>query len=273
MPKRLTLLFVLLSFVLGGRDRWVQDTLANTYTDANAYTDAPVWRPAPGTSWQWQLSGKLDTSLSVDMYDLDLFDTPAATVAALKADGRVVVCYFSAGSFEAWRPDALAFPKAVKGKKMAGWDERWLDVRRLDLLGPVMSARLDLAAAKGCDGVEPDNVDGYANATGYPLSYADQLAYNRFLAAAAHARGLSIGLKNDLAQVADLEPYFDWALNEQCFEFGECESLLPFVRAGKAVFGVEYALEPEQFCARANAYDFDWLHKRLELGVYRQACR
>ena len=84
---------------------------------------------------------------------------------------------------------------------------------------------------------------------------------------------MSIGLKNDLAQVADLEPYFDWALNEQCFEFGECESLLPFVRAGKAVFGVEYALEPEQFCPQANAHNFDWLHKRLELGVYRQACR
>ncbi len=234
---------------------------------------APVWQPAPGTSWQWQLSGELDTSLSVDMYDLDLFDTPTATIAALKARGVVVVCYFSAGSFEAWRPDARAFPEAVKGEKMAGWDELWLDVRRLDVLAPVMSARLELAAAKGCDGVEPDNVDGYANATGFPVSYADQLAYNRFIAAAAHARGLSVGLKNDLDQVPDLEASFDWALVEECFEFDECERLLPFVEAGKAVFGVEYDLEPAAFCARANAYDFDWLKKRLELDAYREACR
>lgn len=234
---------------------------------------APVWQPAPGTSWQWQLSGNLDNSVEVDMYDLDLFDTPPATIAALKARGVAVVCYFSAGSFEAWRPDADAFPQAVKGKKMAGWDELWLDVRRLDVLAPIMGARLDLAAAKGCDGVEPDNVDGYANRTGYPLSYADQLVYNRFIAAAAHARGLSVGLKNDLEQIPDLEPSFDWALNEQCFEFAECELLLPFTKAGKAVFGVEYGLEPERFCPQANANDFDWLKKRLELDAYRQACR
>ncbi|CAN5794006.1 endo alpha-1,4 polygalactosaminidase [soil metagenome] len=258
-PLTIRIVFFLLSLSLGGHVILAQPA-------------APVWQPAPGTSWQWQLSGELDSSVEADMYDLDLFDTPPATIAALQAKGVVVVCYFSAGSFEAWRPDAAAFPAAVKDKKMAGWDEHWLDVRRLDVLAPVMSARLDLAAAKGCDGVEPDNVDGYLNDTGKPLSYADQLVYNRFIADVAHARGLSVGLKNDLEQIPDLEPSFDWALNEQCFEFEECDALLPFVRAGKAVFGVEYGLKPEHFCPQANANNFDWLKKRLELDAYRQAC-
>jgi len=233
-----------------------------------------IWQPAPGTSWQWQISGEIDTSYDVAMYDIDLFDAPQETIDALHADGRVVICYFSAGSLEDWRPDVAEFPPEVLGSPLQGWpDERWLDIRRIDLLAPLMRARLDLAAAKGCDGVEPDNVEAYANRSGFDLSYEDQLAYNIWLAEEAHARALSIGLKNDLDQVPDLLPYFDWALNEQCVEFAECEALLPFVQAGKAVFGVEYEGDPAEFCPVANALNFDWLHKRLELGAWRMACR
>lgn len=99
-----------------------------------------------------------------------------------------------------------------------------------------MRARLDLAKNKGCDGVEPDNVDAYTQPDpGFPLTYDDQKAYNIFLAQEAHARDLSIGLKNDLDQVLDLLPYFDWALNEQCWYYQECHLLQPFIQ-GKKVF-------------------------------------
>lgn len=233
-----------------------------------------VWQPAPGTSWQWQLSGPIDISFDVQMYDIDLFDVPQEVMDQLHADGRVVICYFSAGSWEAWRPDADQFPESVLGNPLEGWPgERWLDIRQMDVLGPIMGARMDLAVQKGCDGVEPDNVDGYSNHSGFPLTYQDQINYNVWLATAAHSRGLSIGLKNDLDQIADLLPYFDWALNEQCFQFAECETLLPFVQAGKAVFGVEYYGRLRTFCPRANAMDFDWLKKRLELDAWRRACR
>ena len=233
-----------------------------------------VWHPAPGTSWQWQLSGAIDTSVNVQMIDIDLFETPPSVIDQLHADGRIVVCYFSAGSLENWRPDAGGFPASVVGKSLHGWSgERWLDVRRMDLLGPIMQARLDLAVAKHCDGVEPDNVDGYQNASGFPLSPADQLAYNRFLAGAAHARHLSVGLKNDLEQVSQLLDDFDWALNEECFQYDECDALDAFVRAGKAVFGVEYQGDPAEFCPRANAHRFSWLKKRLVLDAWRQACQ
>lgn len=232
------------------------------------------WQPSPGASWQWQLSGTLDTSIDVQMYDIDLVETPAATITELKNAGRTVICYFSAGSWEAFRDDADLFPESVLGAIMDGWpDERWLDIRQIDLLAPVMSARLDLAVSKGCDGVEPDNVDGYANDSGFPLTGADQLAYNRWLAKSAHDRGLSIGLKNDLDQIPELVAEFDWALNEQCAEFEECDLLSPFVEAGKAVFGVEYQGEAATFCPVVNALNFDWLHKRLALDAWRVPCR
>jgi hypothetical protein len=165
------------------------------------------------------------------------------------------------------------FP-AVLGKTLADWpSERWLDIRQVEGLAPVISHRLDLAVQKGCDGVEPDNLDGYVNDTGFPLTYADQLAYNSWLAEQAHTRGLSVGLKNDLDQVDDLQPYFDWALNEECFTYQECDRLTPFVDSGKAVFGVEYSLEPADFCPQANALAFDFLRKEPELGTWRLACR
>jgi hypothetical protein len=233
-----------------------------------------IWQPTPGTSWQWQLSGEIDTSFDVVMYDIDLFDTPQAVINTLHDDGRVVICYFSAGSYEEWRPDAEQFPAEVIGAPLDEWEgESWLDIRQLDLLAPIMSARLNLAVQKGCDGVEPDNVDGYANESGFPLMGDDQLTYNRWLAQAAHEQGLSIGLKNDLDQIPQLVNDFDWALNEQCFEYDECETLLPFIEAGKAVFGVEYTGTPDDFCPRANALNLDWLYKNLELDEYRVACR
>jgi hypothetical protein len=183
------------------------------------------------------------------------------------------VCYFSAGSWEDWRPDRGTFPAEVKGRPLAGWPgERWLDVRRRDLLGPIMEARLDLAVAKGCDGVEPDNVDAYDNASGFPLTAADQRRYNTWLAERAHERGLSVGLKNDLGQIPALVGLFDWALNEQCFEYDECRALFPFVSAGKAVFGVEYRGDPASFCPQAVEWGFSWLRKRPALDAWAVAC-
>jgi hypothetical protein len=232
-----------------------------------------IWRPAPGTSWQWQLTGTIDTSIDAQMYDIDLFDAPQSKIDQLHDGGRVVICYFSAGSWEDWRPDAGQFPNTVKGSSNGWPGEKWLDIRQVDILGPIMEARLDLAVRKKCDGVEPDNVDGYTNNTGLPLTYQNQLVYLTWLAGEAHSRNLSIGLKNDLDQVDDLVTRFDWALNEQCFQYNECELLLPFVNSGKAVFGVEYRGSVDSFCPQANAMNFDWLKKGMNLNATRTPCR
>jgi hypothetical protein len=115
-----------------------------------------------------------------------------------------------------------------------------------------MKSRLDLALQKGCDGVEPDNMDGYSNNPGFDFSATDQLAYNRLIANEAHSRGLSVGLKNDLDQINGLAAYFDFAVNEQCFEYSECAALAPFIDAGKAVLNAEYK---QAYITDANARD------------------
>ena len=232
------------------------------------------WTPALNTTWQWQLTTPVDQTVSVAMYDIDLFDNSAKVVASLHAQGRRVVCYLSAGSWEDWRPDAASFPASVLGLTLDGYpDEKWLDIRNLAVLGPIMSARLDLCKSKGFDAVEPDNIDGYSNKTGFPLKYSDQITYNTWIANAAHARGLSVALKNDVDQVADLLSVFDWTLNEQCFEYQECSTLLPFISAGKAVFNVEYNLATTQFCPQANTLNFNSMQKDENLDATRTPCR
>ena len=245
--------------------------------DDDDSSSGDIWRPAPGTSWQWQLSGALDDGLDVDMYDVDLLDTSAAAIAGLAQDGRVVVCYFSAGSWEDWRDDADDFPEAALGNTLEGWeDERWLDVTDATVR-TIMQARLDVAANKGCDGVEPDNVDGFANDNGLGLTYADQLDFNRFIADEAHARGLSVGLKNDTDQLDDLVDDFDWALNEECHTYGECGLYTVFTDEGKAVFNAEYVDDWSEASGLAGEICGSWpqldtIIKEWDLTARRLAC-
>ena len=233
---------------------------------------ADWWTPALQTSWQIQLQGTISTSADASVYDLDLFDTPQAVIDGLHAQGRKVVCYFSAGSWEDWRPDASEFPAAVKGRSNGWPGEKWLDIRQFDILGPIISDRLDLAVKKRCDGVDPDNVDGYTNSTGFRLTGSDQLRFNKWIAGEAHARGLAVGLKNDLDQVPQLVSAFDFAVNEQCFEYKECDLLLPFVDAGKPVLGIEYYGSPSTICPKANAMGFSTLKKSMSLDAERIDC-
>ena len=232
------------------------------------------WHPPLRTSWQWQLTGRIDLSIRATMYDVDLFDTPVNTVRALHIRHRVAICYLDAGTWEKWRPDARRFPRALIGKPYRGWPgEWWLDIRQTPRLLPLMRWRLDRCKAHGFDGVEFDNVDGYQSDTGFPLTAMDQLRYNTLLANEAHRRGLSVALKNDADQVRPLLPYFDWALDEECFHDRWCDQLKPFLHAGKSVMDAEYRLAPGTFCARANAANINALYKRLGLGAYRVACR
>ncbi len=235
----------------------------------------PRWKPAVMSSWQIQYAAlPVDLSVDAQVYDIDLFTTDAETIAALHAKGRNVVCYFSAGSYEPYRPDSGQFSADMRGKPIEGFtDEQWVDIRRLDLLGPILRARLDLAVQRGCDGVDPDNVDGYRNKTGFPLTAQDQLVFNRWLAQEAHQRGLAVFLKNDGDQVDQLVDRFDGGVVEQCFEYDECDQYAPFVAAGKPVFEIEYNRAPDTFCTQANALNFNSLFKNLSLDAYRVPCR
>ena len=234
------------------------------------------WNPTIGNTLQIQYVDPLDATKAANIYNVDMFDTTAAQVTALHTQGKKAMCYINAGAWEDWRPDAAKFPPAVLGANYSGWvGEKWLDIRRVDLLAPILRARLDLCKAKGFDGVDPDNVNGYQNPTGFPLSAKDQINFNIWLANEAHMRGLSIGLKNDSEQLSTLLPYFDWGLTEDCFAQGWCANLSPFVSAGKPVFAVEYtdtAIDFTAFCAQATSLQFNGLLKNRNLNASLQTC-
>ena len=241
------------------------------------------YHPTLNETWQWQLKGTINTSYDVTLYDIDLFDTPTATITALHAKGKKVLCYFSAGSYENWREDKGEFLAPELGNTLDGWeDEQWLDIRS-ENVKRIMRQRIDLAKSKGCDGVEPDNVDGYTtdNNSGFDFGSEEQLTYNRFLASYAHEQGLFIALKNDLDQIEALVEVFDLAVNEQCFEYGECAMLRPFIEQNKPVLNAEYltayredATQRTALCQEAKSQQISTLI--LPLGLddsFRYSCQ
>lgn len=250
---------------------------------------ATRWVPAQGLHWQYQLQGKLRTTLCVvptshgscvrpDVYDVDVYAPDGVTpnvagVAQIHAVGAHAVCYVDAGSWEDFRPDASAFPVAVRGLSNGWPGERWLDIRATSVLLPIIDARVGKCVTAGFDAVEFDNVDGYTNNTGFPLTAADQLSFDTALAGIAHTHGLSVGLKNDLDQLTALQGTFDFAINEQCAQYTECNAYNAWTAAGKAVVEVEYRGRPPVYCADAAAHHRDAIHKSLALTAGWRPCR
>ncbi len=234
------------------------------------------WHPTAGLTWQWQIGDlDIDTSIEADVYDIDLY-VDQSIIDELHAKGRKVICYISVGSWEDWRPDKDQFPPEVLGKDYDGWPgEKWLDIRQIEKLAPIMRARLDLCKAKGFDALEPDNMEIYTNDTGFPLTYDDQLKFALWLADEAHQRGLAIGQKNASDQVADLVNVYDFAITEDYFYYNDAESMLPYTKAGKPVFAAEYTDLPGDFaafCEKSKQLNFSTILKKRGLDAWIQTC-
>ncbi len=238
--------------------------------------DPERWQPtsAAPIHWHWQLSGDFDPVRDLPLlqhrtvFDLDGELTPASTVALLHAlgPGVRVVCYIDVGAYESYRSDHAMFPPEVIEKANPDWDGTfWLDIRRQDVLLPIMRHRMsDWCLAKGFDAVEPDESEVFGNDPGYDLTQAQNDAYNTAIAGLAHELGLSVGLKGNNARAAVLEPYFDWALSEQCWQYGECQGLRDsFAARNKAVFDVEYDVDPD--CARSRTWHLNAVRRDLDL--------
>lgn len=225
------------------------------------------WQPKPAVApWQFQLQGRIDASIEAPVYEVDGFDVSKATVKKLHKRGRKVICYIDVGSWENYRSDARRFPKSVLGRRYEGYpNERWLDIRRFRKFAGPIKSRIRMCARKGFDALEPDNVNGWENRTGFPITARHQLRFNRWIARIGHRNGLAVGLKNDGRQARKLVRNFDFAVVEQCFQYRECGQYLPFVRRGKAVFAVEYEIAPSSFCARATKLRFSAIAKKYEL--------
>jgi hypothetical protein len=243
--------------------------------------DSSCWRvPSLDDTWQWQLSVPINTDYNVSVYEIDLFDSSREEIDRLHKKRIYVVCYFSAGSYEDWRDDKNLFDSSVIGKPYEGWEgEYWLDIRTKNVRD-VMQSRLDRAVQKQCDAVEADNVHGYEEETGFPLTAHDQLTYNRFLANEAHSRSLGIALKNDGPQTVQLVDDFDFAVTEEVFQYGDEQDYLIFIDKAKAVFNAEYASvyvnnkdKRVTMCKKSNSLGFRTLILPLDLDdSFRYDC-
>jgi hypothetical protein len=227
------------------------------------------WRPAPTTEpWQWQLQGRIDTGIPACVYDVDGFETPKRIVGLLHRSQVKVICYLDVGSWESYRPDRDQFPRSVIGRRYQGFpDERWLDIAHFHRFEAPLKRRFNLCARKGFDAVEPDNLAGWEreNHTGFRITRADQLRFNRWVARQVHGRGMSVALKNDGRQAGELVGAFDFAIVEQCFQYHECGYYRTFVRHDKAVFETEYEQQPKRYCKTALALRFSALRKSYDL--------
>jgi len=219
-----------------------------------------------------------------------------AAVNALHTAGDKVIGYIDAGTAETWRPDYPQYQSfnsscggCLFGKPVSGFrDEFWLNINTnvsgtnpntgqtetaQQFILDELAARLGKARSAGADAVEFDNVDGYQNKTGLAISAATQEEFDAAIANLAHANGFAVGLKNDLGQANDLQPYFDFAINEQCWQYRECNYPPPGLQAwpsadGKAVFNVEYKLATTKFCPQANSASYNFNSIRKDYNLY-----
>ncbi|HEX9123797.1 MAG TPA: endo alpha-1,4 polygalactosaminidase [Actinomycetota bacterium] len=237
-----------------------------------------------------------------EVFDIDLYVDPAiagrfgyqtetAAVDAIHVSERHVIGYVTAGDIERWRPDYEQFVDfdercggCLRGKPFSRRfpDEYWASLNKgkgqFDFMLQMLRARTDRVAAAGFDGIEYDIVDTYAQGrrvTGWKVSAERQLAYNTALAEMAHEDGLAVALKNDGGQISELLPSFDFAINEQCFQYDECDgggypapAWRAFIRADKAVFQAEYRLDPKEFCPTANHWGFSSILKSRDFSLY-----
>lgn len=146
------------------------DNSSSDSTSSPPFNTTNLWQPAVNTSWQIVLShGIVPPSSSntltpnVTIYDLDLYDNDASTFAALQARGIKVICYFSAGSYENYRDDKDDFDEKDLGTTLDGWpNEKWVNFSS-EGVREIMRKRIRTAAEKGCDAIDPDNVDAYVS--------------------------------------------------------------------------------------------------------------
>jgi uncharacterized protein (TIGR01370 family) len=243
---------------------------------------------APAAAAQWQPAAGIDFAIILSVspkhvvtdapvVDLDLFDTDQETIDELKGQGKKLICYMSAGSWENWRSDKKDFPEKVKGKPLEDWaGERYLDIRH-PAVRRIMKARLDRCKAKGFDAVDPDNVDSFeiGDKTGFPLTKSDAIAYLKFLAVEAHKRGLAIGLKNATEIARNVLDQMDFAVTEDCFDQGWCPDSKNFTVQNKPVFAIEYTdnnIDFDAFCKQAKKYKLSPLLKERNLKTWEKRC-
>lgn len=242
-------------------------------------TGGNYWRPATGATIQVELLYPLnDTSADALVYNIDLYNNTPTTIANLHSLGKKVICYISAGTYEDSRPDKDLFKSSDYGNDVVRYPGRkWLDTRSWNVR-TIMKARLDLAVAKGCDGIDPDGTDGYSHDSGFTLTKDTALDYVQFLATETHARNMSLGLRNSPELVTDTLGVMQWSMNENCEVYTNCATYRSFLTAGKPVFHIVYpgvavsASLKTQYCNTADTTGFSTILKNMVLDTWIAMC-
>ncbi|KAF2638317.1 hypothetical protein P280DRAFT_81196 [Massarina eburnea CBS 473.64] len=252
------------------------------------------WTPRVNDTWQIVLQSNIllpsesstpTLTPNVSIYDIDLFENSKETIDTLHRLGKKVICYFSAGSYEPGRPDSAEFKEGDLGKVMDGWpDEKWLRLDN-DNVRRIMRDRVELAGNKGCDGVDPDNIDGYQNDNGLSLTAQSSIDFVAYLSSITQPLNLTLGLKNAGDIITAVLPVVHFSVNEQCVEENECTTFHQFIDAGKPVFHIEYPdgagkkLKSDvvtKFCGRtedAQGIDsFSTVLKKMDLDGWIEYC-
>ncbi|QDS69095.1 hypothetical protein FKW77_010172 [Venturia effusa] len=257
-----------------------------------------LWQPTVGAKWQIILDGVPDTKGPMEprdatVWDIDAWDAKASDICEAKKKGKKVICYFSAGTSENWRPDYRLIAPYNIGKVCADLEvkpgqscknfwkgEMWIDIRN-PVTWEVMKGRVKMAADKGCDGIDPDNMGMLSNSLSTPVSFSaddprlmlttivyldiydnqvlstnatygpigrnvkfsenDSVKYLKFMADEAAKYGMSIGLKNSLSIIPKVKTFVQFAVNEECAKIKECNGYNEFLNVRKPIFHIEYS--------------------------------
>ncbi len=183
--------------------------------------------------WDWQIGRATPLERTgrnaVDIYDIDGFLTTRAEVSAIKTRWQAstlahprTVCYLDL-AWEDYRPDAAPgteFPAATLGHIYFGFpEERWVDLRQLEALKPMLRERVGMCARKGFDAVELDDIDSFdpPSTTGFQLTPGDVQNFLAYAFNEIHLAGMTALWKNS--------PYLSWwgrqfadgAVVEECY--------------------------------------------------------
>ncbi|BEI86652.1 hypothetical protein CcaverHIS002_0609390 [Cutaneotrichosporon cavernicola] len=253
---------------------------ASAAASATATVSRPgaVWQPAVGTTWQIVLSEQVSITNGkptpdVDVYDIDLFDVQPSTIASPACRGQK--------SYEDWRPDAKDWDKSDLGSDLQGWKgEKWVKTGSAKVRS-IMAQRIQMAADKGCDAVDPDNVDAYDNANGLGLTQADAADYVKFLARESAKHNMGCGLKNAAAIVPQVSTDVQFSVVEECAQYGECASYRGIIDKNKPVFSIEYpsgagtqmsSNSLSAVCNAGGSAGFSMVMKKMNLDQWVQFC-
>jgi endo-alpha-1,4-polygalactosaminidase (GH114 family) len=238
------------------------------------------WRPKAGLTFDWNLKNINTNDLfDAQVVDVDAFETTAETVKSLHAQGKKVIAYVSVGTLEKNRPDSDLLGSGLIGKVYPEWpDEKWLDIRQISKLKPFFVSRFNMIKKKGFDAIEPDNLDGYNNDTGFNISLKETMLFCDYIIDLAHSFGLGIGQKNMPELTILYSKKFDWALIEDAFNQGWQKEMIPYINVNKPVFAVEYTdnIDQKQFeqviCPQSQLFKYNVILKNRMLDKWIYSC-